>query len=334
MPPLPQRRVAADLPLHVLGRAVDLAEVLLQVHAGRERLARAGQHEHAAVVVGVERLEHLDHLGVERRAHRVALLRAGSARPRRCRRRPRPAPSGAGGAGLSDPLRPGGGLQDAATKTYVWQLEQDYDATGDVAPRPPRDDDFNPEQLMHELEDFLRGAGRRSQVTPPQAARCGDREGPHGQTHCPLARATSTHGTKARHGACFSTQEVAGHAPRGARLSAWLRREGHRGPSGLWPVIDRALPPPRAGGLDLGGSGLVPTSARAHSHMLSTSAGRVVPHACVPRQSWRAGSEELANAIGALSAGGVPGSPGHTALGWSHTCPPHLVGLTRREGSH
>ena len=46
--------------------------------------------------------------------------------------------------------------QDAATQTYVRQLEQAYDATGDETPRPRRDDDFNSEQLMHELEDFLR----------------------------------------------------------------------------------------------------------------------------------------------------------------------------------
>jgi proteasome assembly chaperone (PAC2) family protein len=46
--------------------------------------------------------------------------------------------------------------QDAATQAYIWQLEQDYDATGDTARRPPRHDDFSPEQLMHELEDFLR----------------------------------------------------------------------------------------------------------------------------------------------------------------------------------
>jgi len=45
--------------------------------------------------------------------------------------------------------------QDAAVQAYVRQLEQDYDATGD-APRPRRDEDFNPEQLMHELEEFLR----------------------------------------------------------------------------------------------------------------------------------------------------------------------------------
>src|SRR5215467_4021219 len=46
--------------------------------------------------------------------------------------------------------------QDAATQAYVQQLEQAYDATGEAAPRPRRDDAFNPEQLMHELEDFLR----------------------------------------------------------------------------------------------------------------------------------------------------------------------------------
>jgi hypothetical protein len=44
--------------------------------------------------------------------------------------------------------------QNAATQAYVRQLEQAYDATGDETPRPRRDDDFNPEQLVHELEDF------------------------------------------------------------------------------------------------------------------------------------------------------------------------------------
>ena len=46
--------------------------------------------------------------------------------------------------------------QDAATQAYVRQLEQAYDAMGDEALRPRRDDAFNPEQLMHDLEDFLR----------------------------------------------------------------------------------------------------------------------------------------------------------------------------------
>jgi hypothetical protein len=46
--------------------------------------------------------------------------------------------------------------QDAAVQAYVRQLEQAYDAPGDEAPRPRREDDFNQEQLMHELEDFLR----------------------------------------------------------------------------------------------------------------------------------------------------------------------------------
>src|SRR5882762_2363491 len=46
--------------------------------------------------------------------------------------------------------------QDAAVQAYVRQLEQAYDATGDETPRRRREDDFNQEQLMHELEDFLR----------------------------------------------------------------------------------------------------------------------------------------------------------------------------------
>jgi proteasome assembly chaperone (PAC2) family protein len=46
--------------------------------------------------------------------------------------------------------------QDAAVQAYVQQLEQDYDAPGDEMPHPRREDAFNPEQLMHELEDFLR----------------------------------------------------------------------------------------------------------------------------------------------------------------------------------
>jgi proteasome assembly chaperone (PAC2) family protein len=46
--------------------------------------------------------------------------------------------------------------QDAAVQAYVQQLEQDYDTTGDEAPRPRHEDDFNSEQLMHELEEFLR----------------------------------------------------------------------------------------------------------------------------------------------------------------------------------
>jgi hypothetical protein len=46
--------------------------------------------------------------------------------------------------------------QDAAVQAYVRQLEQAYDAPGAETSPPRRDDDFNPEQLMHELEDFLR----------------------------------------------------------------------------------------------------------------------------------------------------------------------------------
>ena len=46
--------------------------------------------------------------------------------------------------------------KDAAGQAYVRQLEQDYDAPSDKAPRPRREENFSPEQLMHELEDFLR----------------------------------------------------------------------------------------------------------------------------------------------------------------------------------
>ena len=47
---------------------------------------------------------------------------------------------------------------DTSIQAYVRQLEQDYDATGDEALRPLRDEDLNSEQLMQELEDFLREA--------------------------------------------------------------------------------------------------------------------------------------------------------------------------------
>jgi proteasome assembly chaperone (PAC2) family protein len=46
--------------------------------------------------------------------------------------------------------------QDTSIQAYVRQLEQDYDATLDEAPRPLRDEDLNPEKLIQELEDFLR----------------------------------------------------------------------------------------------------------------------------------------------------------------------------------
>ena len=46
--------------------------------------------------------------------------------------------------------------QDASIQAYVRQLEQDYDAAVEEAPRPLRDEDLDSEQLMQELEDFLR----------------------------------------------------------------------------------------------------------------------------------------------------------------------------------
>jgi proteasome assembly chaperone (PAC2) family protein len=45
---------------------------------------------------------------------------------------------------------------DASIQAYVQQLEQDYDAAIDEAPRPLRDEDLNPEKLMQDLEEFLR----------------------------------------------------------------------------------------------------------------------------------------------------------------------------------
>ena len=45
---------------------------------------------------------------------------------------------------------------DASVQAYVRQLEQAYDAPGAAMPRPGGDDDVNPEQLIHDLEDFLR----------------------------------------------------------------------------------------------------------------------------------------------------------------------------------
>ena len=46
--------------------------------------------------------------------------------------------------------------QDTSIQAYVQQLEQDFDATGDEAARPLRDEDLNPERLIQELEEFLR----------------------------------------------------------------------------------------------------------------------------------------------------------------------------------
>ena len=46
--------------------------------------------------------------------------------------------------------------QDASIQAYVRQLEQDYDASADETPRSLPDEALNPEQLMQELEDFLR----------------------------------------------------------------------------------------------------------------------------------------------------------------------------------
>ena len=45
---------------------------------------------------------------------------------------------------------------DSATQEHVRDLERDYDAVMDASPSPSQDDDLNTDQLMQELEDFLR----------------------------------------------------------------------------------------------------------------------------------------------------------------------------------
>lgn len=45
---------------------------------------------------------------------------------------------------------------DRSTQDYVRQLEQEYDAAVGKEPQSPIDEDVNPEELVQELEDFLR----------------------------------------------------------------------------------------------------------------------------------------------------------------------------------
>jgi hypothetical protein len=46
--------------------------------------------------------------------------------------------------------------RDPSTKAHVRQLEQDYDETVSEERQTLREEELNPEQLMQELEDFLR----------------------------------------------------------------------------------------------------------------------------------------------------------------------------------
>jgi proteasome assembly chaperone (PAC2) family protein len=46
--------------------------------------------------------------------------------------------------------------QDTSVQAHVRQLEQEYDATVDEEPQTLHDEELNPQQLMQELEDFLR----------------------------------------------------------------------------------------------------------------------------------------------------------------------------------
>ncbi len=45
---------------------------------------------------------------------------------------------------------------DTSTQAYVRQLEQEYDSEDDEEPSPLLDEDLNPDELIQELEDFLR----------------------------------------------------------------------------------------------------------------------------------------------------------------------------------
>ena len=52
-----------------------LAEIFLQIHAGGPGAALAGQHQHAHIIAELELLERLQHGAIERRVHRIALVR-------------------------------------------------------------------------------------------------------------------------------------------------------------------------------------------------------------------------------------------------------------------
>jgi hypothetical protein len=45
---------------------------------------------------------------------------------------------------------------DPSTQASIQQLEQEYDSTVDKEPLPLLDEDINPDDLVQELEDFLR----------------------------------------------------------------------------------------------------------------------------------------------------------------------------------
>ena len=53
---------------------IDGAEILAQIHAGREGFARAGEDDAADGFVDFQRVQNLDHVVVEPGAHGVALL--------------------------------------------------------------------------------------------------------------------------------------------------------------------------------------------------------------------------------------------------------------------
>jgi proteasome assembly chaperone (PAC2) family protein len=54
---------------------------------------------------------------------------------------------------------------DRSTQAYVRELEQEYDSTFANETQPLLDEDMNPEELVQELEDFLRDERERRDET-------------------------------------------------------------------------------------------------------------------------------------------------------------------------
>lgn len=162
----------------------------------------------------------------------------------------------------------------------------------------------------------VRGQGRSPRAVPD--TRRDDAAGwalsvtTYGQTRRPRARATSTHGHARLHGAGAPARAGAGHQPHGGCLSAWLRREGHRGlgprlshrPAMVsltdWRVARHRPVLPLRPEREIWIWGEAVWSPRLlvlTPPCCPPAQGVWCRHACVTRQSWRDGSAGLANAL-------------------------------------
>src|SRR2546421_2493930 len=72
----PRIRLALRMAHAFQALRLGIAEIFLEVHAGRPGCTLAGEHQHAQVVAKFEVIDDAQHLPVELRAHAVALLRA------------------------------------------------------------------------------------------------------------------------------------------------------------------------------------------------------------------------------------------------------------------